>query len=50
MPAFEPLKNNCVFKSCQVIDGIVTWLNGKIDIAPETMYKDSFKYEHLHLS
>ena len=26
-PAFEPLKDEKVFKNCQVVDGIVTWMN-----------------------
>lgn len=49
MPVFEVLKNNAVFTGCEVVDGIVTWLDGELDIAPETMYKNSFKYQHLQV-
>jgi len=43
-PAFEPLYDEKVF-SCPVLDhGVVTWLNGDIDCAPEYMYKHSYEY------
>ena len=44
-PAFEPLANDNIFKSAQVEWGVVTWCNGDIDIAPETMYENSFPYQ-----
>ena len=44
-PAFQPLKNEDVFKCARVEYGVVTWDNGKIDIAPETMYENSYAYE-----
>ncbi len=47
MPVFEVLKDEKVFKNCVVLDGIATWLDGEIDIAPESMYKGSFKYDRL---
>ena len=43
-PAFEPLKDEKVFKNCQVVDGIVTWMNEEIDCAPEYMYENSYSY------
>lgn len=44
---FEPLKNDSIFK-CPVIDhGVVTWLNGEIDCAPEFMYNNSYVYDTL---
>lgn len=46
-PAFEPLRNEAVFKAATVDHGIVTWEDGDIDIAPETMYHNSFAYEEL---
>ncbi len=46
MPAFAPLADNAVFKTAEVIQGILTWQHGDIDIAPETLYRDSFPYEH----
>lgn len=42
-PAFEPLKNEDIFKDCKVVDGIVTWLNEDIDCAPEYMYQNSYE-------
>ncbi len=47
MEAFKPLLDSNIFNSCVVVDGIVTWDNGNIDIAPETMYTESYKYERL---
>ena len=44
-PAFKPLSNPEIFKAAQVDHGVVTWADGAIDIAPETMYRDSFAYE-----
>ena len=35
--AFHPLKNASVFKNFVIEDGIVTWMNGEIDCAPEYM-------------
>lgn len=45
MPAFRPLKDDSVFKTPRIVDGVVTWAGGKIDIAPETMYADSYPYK-----
>ncbi len=49
MPAFLRLKDIEIFKNPKIVDGIVTWCNGEIDIAPETILKDGFKYEHINL-
>ena len=43
-PAFKPLENKEIFKSAEVDCGVLVWLNGDIDIAPEKLYKDSFAY------
>lgn len=44
MPAFQPLKDKQVFDSMRLEYGVVVWCDGDIDIAPETMYRDSFVY------
>jgi len=44
--AFKPLQDEEVFKNLSVSHGVVTWLNGEIDIAPETLYQNSFEYEY----
>ncbi len=44
-PAFQPLKDDVVFRDVKVEYGVVTWLDGDIDIAPETMYQNSYAYE-----
>ena len=43
-PAFQPLRDESVFKSAVVEHGIVVWNDGDIDIAPETMYANSYAY------
>ena len=43
-PAFKPLMDEKVFANAKIEDGVVTWCNGEIDIAPETMYRDSHAY------
>ncbi len=43
-PAFALLADEQVFKKAQVEYGVVTWADGEIDIAPETMYRDSYEY------
>lgn len=44
-PAFAPLCDEGVFENAKVEYGVVVWNDGKIDIAPETMYDKSYKYE-----
>lgn len=46
-PAFAQLSNEEIFKSCKVVDGIVTWMNENIDCAPEYMYEHSYAYPSL---
>ena len=43
-PAFQKLKKESIFKNPVIDCGVVTWDNGNIDIAPETMYENSFAY------
>jgi len=42
--AFEPLKNEDIFNNPVIFHGVITWKDGEIDIAPETVYKDSYAY------
>ena len=42
--AFEPLKDEKVLSSFGIFHGILTWKNGEIDIAPETLYDMSYPY------
>ena len=46
-PAFQPLKDEAIFKAASVDHGVVTWMDGEIDIAPETMYATSFPYDEM---
>ncbi len=46
-PAFQPLKDEQVFKNAKVEYGIVTWNDGAINIAPETMYENSYEYPDM---
>ena len=43
-PVFEPLKNPEIFQDVSVEYGVVTWMNGEIDCAPEYMYQHSYRY------
>jgi len=42
--AFKPLEDENVFASFKIFHGFLTWNNGEIDIAPETVYKKSYAY------
>lgn len=45
MPAFEPLRDAALLEAFEVVDGVLTWMGGEIDIAPEGLYARSFEYE-----
>ncbi|MCQ2521078.1 MAG: DUF2442 domain-containing protein [Lachnospiraceae bacterium] len=45
--AFEPLRNEEIFKNVSIFHGVMTWDNGEIDIAPETVYAESYPYESV---
>lgn len=42
--AFAALRDPDAFKSVNIENGVVTWLNGDLDCAPEYMYRYSEKY------
>ena len=42
--AFAPLADEKVFSNPSIFHGVITWNNGEIDIAPETVYADSYEY------
>lgn len=45
-PAFETLNDPEVFKTATVVQGAVTWMDGKIRCSSEFMYRDSYKYSN----
>lgn len=47
-PAFAPLRNEAVFRNAGVENGVVVWNDGDIDIAPESMYEQSYPYEEMN--
>ncbi|MDD6477657.1 MAG: DUF2442 domain-containing protein [Eubacteriales bacterium] len=42
--AFAPLMDDEIFTHPVIFHGVITWNNGEIDIAPETVYKESYAY------
>jgi len=46
-PAFKPLEKEEIFMSVKVEHCVLVWLDGEIDIAPETLYKNSFVYQEI---
>lgn len=40
LPVFQILKDINIFNQVYIESDTVTWLNGEIDIAPETLYND----------
>lgn len=49
MSAFQPLVDKRVFESFSLDHGVVCWLDGQIDVAPEAMYEDSYEYDGLQV-
>lgn len=43
-PVFAPLADERIFSNPIIRDGVITWKNGEIDIAPETVYLESYPY------
>ena len=46
-PVFNPLRDPAVFHKLEIDHGIVTWMDGAIDCAPEFMYEHSFEYANV---
>lgn len=42
--AFEPLKDDSVFRDFRILHGVITWMDENIDCAPEYMYEHSYVY------
>ena len=43
-PVFHPLEDKEVFTHPEIDHGVVTWLDGELDVAPESMYENSYPY------
>ena len=43
-PVYKPLEDEEIAKNIVLFNGIITWLDGTIDIAPETVYHMSYEY------
>lgn len=46
-PVFLPLTDEQVFRNVQLDHGVVTWMDGEIDCAPEYMYEHSEEYAQV---
>lgn len=46
-PVYEPLKQQEVFHHPTIDHGVVTWMQGAIDCAPEYMYAHSYEYAEM---
>lgn len=44
-PAFQPLKDQEIFKSVYIDYGVTVWNDGAIDIAPEYLYEKGLPVE-----
>lgn len=44
---FEKLNDETVFNTAKIDHGVVTWLDGELDCAPEFMYKNSYEYSAI---
>ncbi len=44
-PVYEPLQDAKIFNGVSIEGSTISWNNGSIDIAPETLYEKSIPYE-----
>ena len=44
LPAFARLADKDAFATLEVRRGVLTWLDGEVDIAPEGLYARSYEY------
>ena len=44
-PAFAPLADEKIVNAPTLFHGVITWMNGEIDVTPETVCRDSTPYE-----
>ena len=44
---FKPLRDKKIFNNVQIDCGVVTWMDGDIDCAPEYMYENSYEYSRV---
>ena len=45
--AFDPLADEEIFSHPVLFHGVITWNNGEIDVAPEIVYEESYKYDEI---
>lgn len=48
--AFDILDDEKIFNQPTVFQGVITWDNGKIDIAPEMVYENSYPYTAISIA
>ena len=44
---FKPLRDRKIFNNVHIDCGVVTWMDGDIDCAPEYMYENSYEYSRI---
>lgn len=43
--AFDVLDDEKIFNNPEIFHGVVTWADKTVDVAPETMYYEGFRYQ-----
>ena len=49
-PVYQPLKEQEIFARAYIEGGTVVWMDGSIDISPETLYQESVPYHTEEVS